>query len=410
MLDVQEAQNIVLQHTPPGRAVTLPLESAPDHYLAVDVIADMDVPPFDRAAMDGYALRAEDVQATPAFLEVIGESPAGLVPTFTIGHGQAARIMTGAVVPAGADAVQMVEKTEAGEAERRVRVLMPVGVGDNITRRGVEVRRGQKVLTAGRYLGAGEIAVLAMFGHVSVLVWQKPTVAVLATGDELVEPCENPKPGQIRNSNSYALAAQLRTVGLQATRLTVAKDTKADLRMRIVEGLAYDLLLLTGGVSMGKYDLVEEILAELGIAVFFDHVAIKPGKPVVFGRKGDGLIFGLPGNPVSSYVTFECLVRPALLKWMGGPTDALLMVTGELENRIKQKPGRMAFLPAWSVWDHGRWSVKVLPSKGSADIVAFSLANSLFVFPKDRTVYEPGDPVSVLLLDDFFRRRRATGL
>lgn len=407
MLDVKLAQDMVLQNTPAGRKTVRPLAAARDHYLAADVAADRDVPPFNRSAMDGYAVRAEDVRATPATLNVLGESRAGLAPQISVRPGQAVRIMTGAAVPDGADGVQMVEKTESLDDGCRVRILEAVETGANIAPRGHEVHQGEVVLAAGRYLGAAELAVLATFGQTEVTVWQKPTAALLATGDELVDVGTTPTGAQIRNSNSYALQAQLELLGLRAENLGVARDNKEDLRAKIGRGLSYDFLLITGGVSMGQYDLVEDVFAEFGVRVFFEQVAIKPGKPVVVGRKGDALVFGLPGNPVSSYVTFECFVRPALLQWMGRPHHGgLQSVTAQLKQRVKQKPGRTAFLPAWTDGEEGGWRVEALPSKGSADIVAFSRCNSLLVFPKDEVLYETGATVSVLLLDDFFRRVR----
>lgn len=404
MLDISEAQKIVLENVPPGKPEQVTLSQALDHRLAEEVVADRDIPPFNRSAMDGYALRAESTDSAPVVLDVAGESRAGIVPTFTISRGQAAHIMTGSIVPKGADSVQVVEKTERLDGGSKVKILEPVKPWANISPQGNEVKRNAVVLETNRYIGAAEMAALATFGYQKVKVWKKPSVAVIATGDELVEVHQTPDVGQIRNSNAYALLAQLWYLGAKTTYLGIARDDKNDLREKITEGLKSEVLILTGGVSMGKYDLVEELFAELNVKIYFDAVSIKPGKPAVFGSKESTLVFGLPGNPVSSYVTFEYFVRPAILKLMGAKARGLMNIRAELKNAIRQKPGRTALLPAWTDYAHDKWVVEVLPFKGSADIVAFSRANSMCLFPKHLDAYETGDMVDVLLLDDFFKR------
>jgi molybdopterin molybdotransferase len=406
MLDIREAQRLVLDHVPPARSLEVIITEAWDHWLAEDVLADRDIPPFNKSVMDGFALHAEDATNAPITLEVVGETRAGAVPDFRIGHGQAARIMTGAIVPEGADAVQIVEKTESLDAGRRIRILEPVKNGAHIAPVGNEVKRDARVLETGRYIGPAEMAVLATFGRHTIKIWQKPGAAVLTTGDELVPVHETPAEAQIRDSNAYALLAQLKMLGVRADYLGIARDDKNDLRKKIAQGLKYDVLVLTGGVSMGKYDLVEDIFAEFGVQVYFEKVAIKPGKPAVFGRKDGTVVFGLPGNPVSSYVTFEYFVRPAILKWMGAGETGLLTIKAELKNAVRQKPGRTSFLPAWLEYQDDKWFVEVLPWKGSADIVAFSRANAMFIFPKELDTYPAGATVEVLFLDDFFKRAK----
>lgn len=406
MLDIYEAQRIVLENLPAPRLAEVSLIEALGHYLAREVRADMDIPPFDRSAMDGYALRASDLASLPALLEVVGEARAGVVPEVEIGPGQAARIMTGAALPRGADSVQIVEKTEELEGGRLVRVLEAVKPGANISPRASEARAGEVVLETGRYIGAAEIAVLATFGRARLSVFARPTVALLSTGDELVEYEQAPGPGQIRNSNAPALAAQLALLGLRPDYLGIARDHLDDLRAKIERAFERDIAILTGGVSMGAYDLVEQVFAELGVRVYFEKVAIKPGKPAVFGRRGETVVFGLPGNPVSAYVTFEWFVKPAILKLMGSPAPEPARTTALLLADARQKPGRTALLPAWTEFSEGRYRTKLLPWKGSADIIGFARANSLLIFPAERESYRAGDTVEVIMLEDHLRRRR----
>lgn len=406
MLDIYQAQRIVLDNLPAPRVAEVSLAEALGHYLAREVRADMDIPPFDRSAMDGYALRASDLASLPALLEVVGEARAGVVPEVEIGPGQAARIMTGAALPRGADSVQIVEKTEELEGGRLVRVLEAVEPGANISPRASEARAGEVVLETGRYIGAAEIAVLATFGRARLSVFAKPTVALLSTGDELVEYEQAPGPGQIRNSNAPALAAQLALLGLRPDYLGIARDHLDDLRAKIERAFERDIAILTGGVSMGAYDLVEQVFAELGVRVYFEKVAIKPGKPAVFGRRGETVVFGLPGNPVSAYVTFEWFVKPAILKLMGSPAPEPARTTALLLADARQKPGRTALLPAWTEFSEGRYRTKLLPWKGSADIIGFARANSLLIFPAERESYRAGDTVEVIMLEGHPRSRR----
>ncbi len=406
MLDIYEAQKIVLENLPAPRVAEVSLIEALGHYLAREVRADMDIPPFDRSAMDGYALRASDLASLPALLEVVGEARAGVVPEVEVGPGQAARIMTGAALPRGADSVQIVEKTEELEGSCLVRVLEAVEPGANISPRASEARAGEVVLETGRYIGAAEIAVLATFGCARLSVFARPTVALLSTGDELVEYEQAPGPGQVRNSNAPALAAQLALLGLRPDYLGIARDHLDDLRAKIERALERDIAILTGGVSMGAYDLVEQVFAELGLRVYFEKVAIKPGKPAVFGRRGETVVFGLPGNPVSAYVTFEWFVKPAILKLMGSPGPEPARTTALLLADARQKPGRTALLPAWTEFSNGRYQTELLPWKGSADIIGFARANSLLIFPAERESYRAGDTVEVILLDDHPRRKR----
>ena len=336
MIPVEEALEIVLREAPALPFEEVALDDALSRVLAEDVASDSDLPPFDRAAMDGYALRAADVAGAPAALEVVGEVRAGQWPDLTVGPGQAVRIMTGAPVPPGADAVQQVEKTQPLD-EFRVTILSAVAEGANVAPRGSEVRAGDVVLARGRVIDPAAIAVLASAGRARVRVARRPVVALLVTGDEIVEVSATPAPGQIRNSNGPAVAAQARLAGAEVRLLGVAPDRQDAIAQALRAGLAADVLVVSGGVSAGDYDLVEPALLELGATFLFTKVAVKPGAPLVFGRRGATLVFGLPGNPVSAQVTFDLFVRPALLKMQGATRRVAAARDGRAPRR-RQEP------------------------------------------------------------------------
>ncbi|MBZ5496446.1 MAG: molybdopterin molybdotransferase MoeA [Acidobacteriia bacterium] len=406
LISIEEAYGLVLESLPPPRVERVHFQSALNRVLAEDLVASMDIPPFHRAAMDGYAVRAADVRSVPAALKLVGEVRAGREASAAIDPGQAMAITTGAAVPAGADAVQMLEHAQPAADGRSVTILQPVEPGQNVVPRGLEAATGETVLDAGRMLGPAEIAVLATFGCTQVAVWSRPRVALLATGDELVEVEETPHGGQIRNSNAYSLTAQLRCLGIEPEYLGIAWDQPAELRRKVVEGLARDVIIISGGASVGPYDLVKTIFEELEITILFSRVAVRPGKPTIFARKGDKLVFGLPGNPVSSLVSFENFVRPILGRMCGLPRPDLTRIAGELSSPMKQMPGRTAFLPALVSCEGGEWKVDPLPWRGSGDIIGFSRSNALVIFPGNRDMLARGERVEALLLPDFFLRRR----
>lgn len=401
MLSYEEALREVLAQVPEPKVVRVPLQKSLGRVLAHPVLADLDLPPFKKSFMDGYAVRSQDTATAPVKLEVIGVVAAGRSSQPQVEAGEAVQIMTGAAVPPGADAVQMIEKTRPGGAET-VELLEPVIPGENVAAQGNEVRQGETVLISGRELGAAEVGVLATFGHKEVEVYAAPTVAVIPTGDEIVEVGEKPAFGQIRNSNAHTLWAQCHNLGLNAQVFPVTPDDPERTRDVVSQGLQYDLLLFSGGVSMGEYDYVDRILEEEGVSIFVQKVAIKPGKPIVVGRKGDHLIFGLPGNPVSAFVTFELFVRPAVRRWMGFQSPCLPSVWGELTAETRQKPGRKFFKQARTFWKGDQYRVEPIETRGSADLVAFSLANSLMVLEADVTHLPAGERVEVLLLDNYF--------
>jgi molybdopterin molybdotransferase len=405
MISVEEALGILLSNLPERKIEEIPFQSALGRILAETLVATCDIPPFDRSALDGYALLAADVQHAPVGLTIVGESRAGVGMSGGVKQGEAVAIMTGAPVPEGADCVQMVELSQLSDDGAKVTILRPVQAHDNIAPRGSEARAGEIVLDVGHRLGPAEIAVMATFGYRRVKVYRHPSVAIVATGDELVELEQTPRPDQIRNSNAYCLASQLRYMNVDADYLGIAKDDKEELRQKMLEGLERDVLIITGGVSMGEYDFVQDVFHDLGLEILFSKVAIKPGKPTVFARRKEKLVFGLPGNPISALITFECFVRPALGRLCGMKNPELPRMKGELLAAMKQTPGRTAFLPAWVTWQEDGWKVQPLQWKSSADIIGFTNANATFIFPKNRDSLGRGEIVELMLLPDFFVRQ-----
>jgi molybdopterin molybdotransferase len=401
MLSVDEALAAVLREAKPLPAEEVALDAALSRVLAEDIAADRDLPPFDRSAMDGYALRAADVAGAPCALEVVGEVRAGDWPTLELRAGQAAKIMTGAPLPPGATAVQQVEKTRALD-EFRVTILAPVEERQNVAPRGSEVRAGDRVLERGRPIDPAAIAVLAATGHDRVQVARRPRVAVLVTGDEIVDVAAAPLPSQIRNSNGPAVAAQARLAGASVRLLGIAPDRPDATLEALRDGLAgSDVLVVSGGVSAGDYDLVEPALAELGTTIFFTGVAIKPGAPLVFGRAGETLVFGLPGNPVSAQVTFDLFARAALLGLQGARVTSRPRLGVELATAFKNRSGRRCHLPARVRYEDGRLVARGLRSSGSGDLVAHARANALVVLEAERRQAAEGEHAEALLLGRF---------
>jgi molybdopterin molybdotransferase len=397
MQSYSEALKTILDRTPPPEVVRVNLRESLGRVLAEEAVADQDLPPFDKSCMDGYALRSCDTVDAPVQLELVGRVAAGHVQLPSLESGQTAQIMTGAVLPAGADAVQMVEKTR--EVGAGVQVLEPVRSGQNIAPRGSEVRASEVVLRPGRRIGAAEVAVLATFGHSEVTVFAAPSVAVVSTGDELVEVDERPAPGQIRNSNASMLWAQCRQLGLEVRMLPHLPDEQEAIRRAVEAGLECDLLILSGGVSMGEFDYVHTVLKKCGVEVFFHKAAVQPGKPLIVGSSGRRLVFGLPGNPVSAFVTFEIFAKPAILKWMGVSKPSPFFVRAELQSEVRHKPGRLFLKPAKTSSQKSGLKVVPVQTKGSADIVAFSQADSLILVPAQQAVLTKGATVDVILLE-----------
>jgi molybdopterin molybdotransferase len=386
---------------------TSPLLSSLGRVLAEPVVAERDQPPFDRSTRDGFAVRAEEAAAGP--LRVAGQIRAGERWTGLNGaggaleEGCAIEIMTGAPVPPGADAVAMVEHVEVTGNSIRLSAERVLRSGENIVPQGSEARAGDAVLAVGTEIEAAEIALAAACGCASLTVFRRPRVAIVATGDELVDLDATPGEQQIRNSNSYGLPALVAHAGGEANRLPIAPDRREELERLIVEARNSDLLLLSGGVSMGKYDLVEEVLLSMGAEFFFTGVRMQPGKPVVFGRlpasggHGEQYLFGLPGNPVSTQVTFHCFVEPLLRAMAGAGISPPRFAQATLAEDVLGKPGLMRFLPARLTPGRARSMVRLIGWQGSGDLAANARANCYAVLPPEKIKFMAGEVISVLL-------------
>ena len=401
MISVAEAIQIVRQQTRPLPAERVKLEHALHRILAEDIVADSDLPPFDRAQMDGYAVRAEDTADAPVRLRIAGESAAGRGWHHELKAGDAVRIMTGAPVPAGADSVQQVELTHELKDHTVVELLESVEAGKSIVKRGAEIQAGQTVLQSGTTVNAAMMAVLAAFGYAEVAVGQQPRVGVLATGTELVSVNEKPGQDQIRDSNNYSIAAYAQLTGATIERLPLARDETSVLKKQIAKAAEEcDVVITSGGVSMGVYDVTKVALEELKAEIFFERIALRPGKPTVFARLPNGtLVFGLPGNPVSVAVTFNLFARTALLAMQGATEPALKHETALLARTVKGNVDRESYLPAQlTTNDDGELIAFPLKWGGSSDFVAFALTTALVIVPAGTRSIETNSVVKVLRL------------
>lgn len=398
LTDAAEAVRIIWNSLAPLSSASVALADAAGRVLAETVVAAEHVPPFDNAAMDGFALRAEDVASAPAQLAVIGESPAGAVFSRALGRGEAVRIMTGGMIPPGCDAVAQQEWTEAG-ASGALRVLRPVPPGHNIRKAGSDISAGADVLGAGTTLRAQEIGILASLGRRSVLVSPRPAAAVLATGNELAGGDGPLRAGAIRDSNTPMLAALLHQEMCDARILGVARDDRDELRRKIAAGLACDMLITAGGVSVGAYDHVGEVLAELGVEIRFWKVNIRPGMPLLFGTCGKTAVFGLPGNPVSAMVTFLQFVRPAIRRLTGCRTASeAVRLRAVLAQEIAKQDGKRHFVRGVLRSDGSALSVRPTGPQVSNMLTSLSLANCLIILPEEGRTFAAGASVEVELL------------
>ncbi|MFN3325219.1 MAG: gephyrin-like molybdotransferase Glp [Bryobacteraceae bacterium] len=390
----RDARECVIARVRSGRRMPeteeIGFAEAAGRVLAEAAQADRDYPSADRSIRDGFAVRAEGFTGSA---RVSGEVRAGEAFAGTVAPGEAVEIMTGAPMPAGADAVIMVEHVRREDG--RIVTDRAVKPGNFVNPRGSEAKAGATLVPAGRRLGFADIALLATIGRESVRVFRQPRVAILATGDEIVEVHETPAAFQIRNSNSYSLAVQARRAGAAPEILPVARDNYDSTRALIERGLQSDLLLISGGVSAGKYDIVEKVLADLGAEFFFDRVLIQPGQPLVFGRARESWFFGLPGNPASTMVTFEIFARAAV-ELLGGQEDPMLpLLESRLACDFRHKPGLTRFLPA--SLSPGGEAVTPIPWQGSSDVPALARANAFLVADPDRPEYKAGDAIKVVL-------------
>lgn len=398
---MDEAFAIVRRETTPLGEERVSLGAALRRVLAEDVHADRPLPPFDRAAMDGFAVRSADASAPGAVLRVTGEVRAGQWPKgLAVGPGEAVRIMTGAPVPPGADAVQPVEKTRPS-ADGRVEMTTTVAAGAHVAPRGSEVAEGERVLARGRRLDPAAIAVLAAVGVGEPRVGRCPSVAILVTGDEVVPVGERPGPAQVRNSNGPVLAALSREAGADVRELGIVPDEPGAIARAVAAGLKTDVLLVSGGVSAGDYDLVEPVLLTAGVTFFFTGVAMKPGAPLVFGRRGPTLVFGLPGNPVSTQVTFARFVRPCLLGLQGGREAAPRRVPVTLATTVANRSGRTSHLPAVVRLEGERLVALPVRTQGSGDLASHARANALLVLEPARARAEAGETAEAIPLGRF---------
>jgi molybdopterin molybdotransferase len=394
-LEFDLARTIVIDTVralPPSRQVeALPLDRVHGRILAKAVLADRDYPALERSLRDGFAVKSKDV---PGTLTVAGEVRAGDQALAPLADGEALEIMTGAPLPPGADAVVMVEHTLRVDASH-VRIDQSAEAGQFINKRGAESQAGSSLLTAGMRLDASHIATLAMTGYTSVPVFVLPSVAILATGDEIVALDEQPAPHQIRNSNSFMLSALVQSSGGLPEILPVARDTKQALLPLLERGLKHDLLIVSGGVSAGKYDLVKPTLRELGVDFRFERVRVQPGQPTAFGIRNNKPVFGLPGNPGSTLITYQLFARPAL-ELLGGLSDPLLpLLSARFEAPFRHKLGLTRFLPARLSPDGQQ--LRHIPWQGSSDIPALAQANVFLVADHDRESWQAGDTIRVML-------------
>lgn len=412
MLSVDEALTAILDSVQPRGPARTALHDALGLVLAEEVVSGIDSPPFDKSLMDGFALRAGDVGGGNVTLKVIEEVTAGRVPTKVVGPSESIRIMTGAQLPEGADAVVRIEETDFDPESQTVLIAADSVVSDaNIMRRGASMKRGESVLPAGRQLRPQELGALAEMGEAKVLVRPRPRVSVLATGDELVPVSERPGPGQIRNSNETMLVAQIRRAGGEPVPLGIARDNRRDLREKISVGLECDVLLLSGGVSAGKLDLVPSELEAAGVKPVFHKVHVKPGKPIWYGvldvqdgeskepAAGRRHVFGLPGNPVSSLVCFELFARTAIRRLMGFDRPGPRAREARLSAAHIARGDRPTYHPARLEVSGDGLVVHVVGWRGSADLRSTVEANSMALFPAGDREYAVGDVVDVYCWD-----------
>lgn len=420
MIKVNEALRIILGCIRPLGIEKVRLTNGQERVLAEDLYADSDIPGFDNSAMDGYALRSFDTKGAskdrPKVLEVIEDLKAGYVSKKILKDGQAIKIMTGASIPKGADSVIMVEYTKKVIGDRLwvigknpkpktqhpkpeiIQLLREVKKGENIRKAGEDIKKGELVIKKGALLRPSHIGILASLGKSKIKVAKRPKAAILVTGDEVVDVDDKLTPGKLRSSNTYTLYSQIIGCGGTPKNLGIAKDEPIQLEKRIKKGLDCDLIVTSGGVSVGEYDFVKYVLAKMGTDIKFWQVAIRPGKPLVFGMLKGKPIFGLPGNPVSSMVSFEFFVRPAILKMLGQKEDDRKEVEAVLEEDITKKKGIRYFLRAKTIWSKGLYLTRGVGPQGSGILKSMVLANSLIILSEEEERLRRGKRVKVRFL------------
>ncbi|MBN1665184.1 MAG: molybdopterin molybdotransferase MoeA [Deltaproteobacteria bacterium] len=407
MISVSEALKEILGTIHPLGLEKLNIMDALGRVMGEDIYARRNIPPKNNSAMDGYAVRAEDTasatQEKPAILEVIEDIPAGTIPTKKIGPGQAARIMTGAPIPDGANAVMRMEDAE--KDGNNVKIFIEASKGLDVRKAGEDVQDGELIIARGAVLRPADIGMLAALGRAFVQVCQKPLIAVLATGDELVNVDEDPGSWKIISSNSYSIAAQVLDAGGIPLQLGIAKDTREDLLAAFEAAMRADIIISSGGVSVGDYDLVKDIMKEMGNQMQFWQVAMRPGKPLAFGNLRGIPLFGLPGNPVSSMVSFEQFVRPSIRKMTGHKLLYRPVVKAILREDIKKQTGLKYFIRAVLCREDGRYTVISTGEQGSGILKSMVRANSFICLPEDCETARKGDEVTVQIIDHSFEQR-----
>ena len=397
-LSVSEAQRVVLESIAATGAEQVRLEQSLGRVLAEEVRANRDQPPYDISAMDGYTLRSADLGIIPATLEIIEDIKAGDMPSKTLAPGLCARIMTGAPLPQGADAVIRVEDTEA-LPDNRVQINQAVKPGHDIRHLGENMRNGEVVLTPGTEITPGVIGVLATVKRAQVRVTRRPRVVILSTGNELEGLDEPVDPNKIPDANSYALMAQVQSLGIEPVLLGIARDDPKELENYLKRGLEYDVLLVSGGTSVGVRGYVRPTIEALGAQMLFWRVAMKPGHPVAFGKVGEKIIFGLPGNPVSSMVCFEQFVLPALRRMMGHVRTFRRTIEARLTHNVKHPPGRTEFIRVMLAKEQGGYAATSTGAQGSGMLLSMAKADGLAVVPAGSDGLAAGSTVTVQMLD-----------
>lgn len=402
MITVEEALNSILDDVRPLGTEKTNILKALGRVIGEDIFASRNIPPLDNSAMDGYAVRREDTRGAgrdkPVILDIIEDIPAGAIPKKRVAAGNAARIMTGAPLPEGSDAVVRMEDAE--REGRRVRIFEEAEPGQHIRCAGEDVRKGELVISRGDVIRPAEVGMLAALGRSFISCYQRPLVAILSTGDELIDIDETPSPWNIVNSNSYSLAAQVADCGAVPMQIGIAKDTRNDLIEKLKSARRADIVISSGGVSVGDFDFVKDIMKEVGNHMQFWQVAMRPGKPLAYGTLGGAPLFGLPGNPVSAMVSFEQFVRPAILKMMGHRNLFRKAIRAIVTEGLTKKEGTRQFVRARVREEDGRYTATSTGEQGSGILKSMVRANGLIVLPDQTTTVAEGDEVTVLLLDN----------
>jgi len=405
MVSVEHALKTILMSVKPLTNEKVHINNALNRILAEDIFSTLNVPYLDNSAMDGYAVRSRDTYGIsdrrPDTLKVVSDVRAGYLANRGIRKNQAIRIMTGAPVPKGADSVLMVEYTEKikTDKEELVKIFSSVKPGANVRRAGEDIKKGERVISKGTRLTSARIGLLASIGKSAVKVTRKPKIAILSTGDEVIEVTDKLKPGKVYNSNTYTLYNQILECGGIPNDLGIAKDNPYDLTRKIKKGLDSDVIVISGGVSVGDYDFVKDVLLKLGTKIKFWKIAMRPGKPIVFGIIKGIPVFGLPGNPVSSMVSFNSFVKPAMLKMLNVKKGVTGKVRARLEETIKTKKGLRYFLRAETVWKGNGFITRTTGAQGSGILKSMALANSLIIIPEKVQKINKGAMVDIKFIN-----------